>query len=48
MNELMVYAMWDAEAGVWVALRCVARLLGVCKEVERLSRDADLPVEVGR
>ena len=19
MNELMVYAMWDAEAGVWVA-----------------------------
>jgi len=32
MNELMVYAMWDAEAGVWVALRCVARLLGACKE----------------
>jgi hypothetical protein len=32
----------------YVALRCVARLLGACKDEERLSRDADLPVEVGR
>ena len=32
MNELMVYAMWDAEAGVWVA---------TSEEVPGLATEAD-------